>query len=295
MAEWDKGMSLKTPPVHVAAGPQRMSAAFIRRYAGPVDDLLAPPEITDADPRIGIGYGVTALPHLRELTVTGPARVTGLSDTPSRRKIFTCRPAESEPSASSGPAAKDETCATDIVRRLASHAYREPVGAADLADLMRLYNQERAKTGFESGIRLALQAILSNPRFLIRIERTPSTPLTPGADLSHQRRRSRVATVVLSVGNPAGRGAVAGGGAIDAAQRRRTRAAGAASARRSTIGSARDAVREAVAAAAGRRQGRRRIRCFFRSSITSSASRTSVRPSCSSIASCATIAACSSC
>ena len=72
MAEWDKGMSLKTPPVHVAAGPQRIAAAFIRRYAGPNDDLLAPPEITDADPRIGIGYGVTALPHLRELTVTGP-------------------------------------------------------------------------------------------------------------------------------------------------------------------------------------------------------------------------------
>jgi hypothetical protein len=180
MAEWDKGMSLKTPPVHVAAGPQRIAAAFVRRYAGPNDDLLAPPEITDADPRIGIGYGVTALPHLRELTVTGPARVTGLSDTPSRRKIFTCRPAESDGSSPSGLAAKDETCAAGIVRRLASQAYREPVGAADFADLMRLYNQERAKNGFEPGIRLALQAILSNPRFLIRIEQTPSAPLAPG-------------------------------------------------------------------------------------------------------------------
>jgi uncharacterized protein DUF1587/uncharacterized protein DUF1595 len=157
MAEWDKGLSLRTPPVHVAAGPQRIAAAFIRRYAGPNDDLLAPPEITDADPRIGIGYGVTALPHLRELTITGPGKVTGVAETPSRRKIFTCRPAETDTHApQSAPAPQQEACATEIITRLASHAYREPVSADDLADLLRLYRQERAKNGFESGIRLAL-------------------------------------------------------------------------------------------------------------------------------------------
>ena len=180
MAEWDKGLSLETPPVHVPAGPQRIAAAFIRRYTGPNDDLLAPPEITDADPRIGIGYGVTALPHLRELTVTGPLRVTGVSDTPSRRKIFICRPANGDRPASSGTAPADEACAADIISRLASQAYRAPAGAADLADLMRLYSQERGKNGFESGIRLALQAVLSNPRFLLRAEQTPSPTLPAG-------------------------------------------------------------------------------------------------------------------
>ena len=37
--------------------------------------------------------GMTSLPHLRELRIVGPKNVTGISDTPSRRKIFTCRPA----------------------------------------------------------------------------------------------------------------------------------------------------------------------------------------------------------
>ena len=32
------------------------------------------------------------LPHLRDFAVIGPLAVTGVSDTPSRRKIFTCRP-----------------------------------------------------------------------------------------------------------------------------------------------------------------------------------------------------------
>jgi len=193
MAEWDKGMSLKTPPVHVAAGPQRISAAFIRRYAGPNDDLLAPPEITDADPRIGIGYGVTALPHLRELTITGPRKVTGVSETPSRRRIFSCYPPSSADGGASAFAkatadkkaaplrsSAEETCANEIIKRLATQAYREPVRAEDFADLQRLYAQERAKNGFEAGVRLALQGILSNPRFLIRAEQTPAASLAAG-------------------------------------------------------------------------------------------------------------------
>ena len=74
MAEWDNGLSLTTPPIHVEGRPAAVSAAFIERYAGPNDDLMAPSEIIYADPRIGIVYGVTALPHLRELTITGPRR-----------------------------------------------------------------------------------------------------------------------------------------------------------------------------------------------------------------------------
>ena len=158
------GLTLRTPAVHVDAGPQRVSAAFIKRYAGPVDDLVAPLEYTDADPRIGIGYGITTLPHLRELTITGPRRVTGVSDTPSRRKIFTCHP--------TAPAG-DAACAGTIVKRLASQAYRQPVATTDLDILMRLYAKEREQGGFESGIRLALQGILTSPRFLFRLEETP--------------------------------------------------------------------------------------------------------------------------
>ena len=69
-----------------------MSAAFVQRFDGPVDDLMMPVEHTLADTNIGEVFGVTALPHLRDFTISGPFAVTGVSDTPSRRKIFSCRP-----------------------------------------------------------------------------------------------------------------------------------------------------------------------------------------------------------
>jgi len=159
------GLSLTTPAIRVNAGPQRVAAAFIERYAGPVDDLIAPVDYSFADPRVGIVYGLTALPHLRELTITGPQKVFGVSDTPSRRKIFTCRPDR---------ATAEMSCATSIIRRLASQAYREPVSASDFEILMGLYRQSRKTNDFESAIRLTLQGILANPRFLFRVEELPA-------------------------------------------------------------------------------------------------------------------------
>src|SRR5262249_931603 len=88
----EKGLTLHTPPVPVKAGPQRIAAGFVPRSIGPVDDLLAPIDQTLIDTRIGPGYGVTMAPHLQELAVVGPTKVTGVSETPSRRKIFTCHP-----------------------------------------------------------------------------------------------------------------------------------------------------------------------------------------------------------
>ena len=87
MSESDpNGMNLQTPPIPVKAGPQRISAAFIQRSEAPVDDLLAPVEQTLADTQIGSGVsGVTSVPHLREFAIVGPSRVSGVSDTPSRR------------------------------------------------------------------------------------------------------------------------------------------------------------------------------------------------------------------
>jgi hypothetical protein len=167
MSEADKnGLTLETPPIHIQAGPQRMSAAFIQRFAGPNDDLLAPIDHTLADSRIGTGFGITALPHLQSVTVTGPFNVTGVSDTPSRRRIFSCRPTTS---------GEEGACAAAILRRLATQAYRGPVGPDDFADLMRFYEQGRKGGDVESGIRLALQGILANPRFLFRVEQAPAT------------------------------------------------------------------------------------------------------------------------
>jgi hypothetical protein len=165
----EKGLTLETPPVAVKAGPQRVAAAFVPRSVGPVDDLLAPIDQTLIDTRIGTGYGVTMAPHLQEVGIAGPLQVTGVSDTPSRRKIFTCRPP------AGATATQERACATDILRRLATQAYRGPV-RDDLNDLLTFYAQARADGGtFDEGIRFGVQGILANPRFMFRIEQQPQT------------------------------------------------------------------------------------------------------------------------
>jgi len=165
MSETDpkNNLELQTPPVHVKAGPQRVTAAFVQHLDGPVDDLLMPLENTLAD--VSITFGITMLPHLRDFVVQGPLDVTGVSDTPSRLKIFSCRPTN---------AAEEESCAAEIVNKLATQAFRGAPTAADLQDAMKFYEQGRQKGGFEPGIRLAVQSILMSPRFLFRLEEQPA-------------------------------------------------------------------------------------------------------------------------
>jgi len=159
----EKGLTLETPPIAIKAGPQQIAAAFVTRSVAPVDDLLVPIDQTLIDTRIGTGYGVTMAPHLQELAIAGPMKVTGISETPSRQKIFTCKPAS---------AGQERRCAADILRRLATQAYRGPV-RDDLDDLLGFYDQARADGGdFEDGVRLGIQGILANPRFMFRTEQT---------------------------------------------------------------------------------------------------------------------------
>ena len=165
MSETDpkNSLDLQTPPVHIKAGPQRVTAAFVQRLDGPVDDLLMPLENTLAD--VSITFGVTMLPHLRDFTVQGPSDVTGVSDTPSRLKIFSCRPTT---------AAEEESCAAEIIKKLSTQAFRGAPAAADLQDALKFYEQGRKKGGFEPGIRMAVQSILMSPRFLFRLEQQPA-------------------------------------------------------------------------------------------------------------------------
>lgn len=160
------GMTMQTPKVHIKAGQHRVSAAFVQRFDGPADDLMMPIEHTLADTNIGEVFGTTALTHLRDFTVSGPLNVTGVSETESRKKIFTCRPTS---------ASEESACAADIVRKLAMQAYRGNVPADDFKDLMSFYERGRKQSDFEGGIRMAVQAILASPRFLFRIETMPST------------------------------------------------------------------------------------------------------------------------
>jgi hypothetical protein len=166
MSEADpNGMNIVTPKIHVKAGTRRLSAAFVQRFDAVPDDLMPPIDHTLADSQIGSGFGITTLPHLREFAVGGPFKITGISETPSRRKIFTCRPTS---------AVDEAACANEIIRKLATQAYRGPLTAVDLAGLNRFYAQGRKDGDFESGIRMALQAILASPRFLFRLEEAPA-------------------------------------------------------------------------------------------------------------------------
>src|SRR5437899_1677877 len=172
MSETDKtGLNLVTPRIFVKAGPQRIAAAFIQKFDGVVDDLMAPIDYTLADTEYGDNAGIYVLPHVRDFSITGPLKVTGVSETPSRRRIFTCRPlSPTDPSTSSGsPRATsggDEIpCARKIVQDLASEAYRRSANDEDVESLMEFYAEGRNGHDFESGIKTALQAIRAMPKF----------------------------------------------------------------------------------------------------------------------------------
>jgi mono/diheme cytochrome c family protein len=166
MSEADpQGINVQTEPIFVKAGPQRVSAAFIQRWESPADDLIKPIDYTLADTQIGSALGVTTVPHLREMEVNGPHRVTGVSDTISRRRVFVCRPTTS---------AEEAPCAEKIVRHLGSTAFRRPVSGDEVKGLVGFYEQGRKEGDFETGVRHSLQAVLASPQFIFRLERAPA-------------------------------------------------------------------------------------------------------------------------
>jgi hypothetical protein len=186
------GLELKTPALHIKAGPQRVSVAFVQRLDGPVDDLIAPLENTLAD--VNISYGVTALPHMRDMAIIGPSIVTGVSETPSRKRIFTCRPLSP---------AQEETCAAQIVKSLTGQAYRGAATADDIQDALEFYARGRKTGDFENGVRLALQSILVSPRFLFRLEQAPANQLKAASGayrISDQELASRLSFFLWAAG-----------------------------------------------------------------------------------------------
>ncbi len=109
---------------------------------------------------------VGQLPGVDKFYISGPfdGRVPG--DTASRQRIFTCRP-------SGVRGEQEESCAREIITGLARRAYRRPVTADDVEPLIGIYREGRESRDFEAGIERALEALLSMPRFLMRVEREP--------------------------------------------------------------------------------------------------------------------------
>ncbi len=144
----------------VSGGPHVLGVTFPRE-TWEKEGVLQPPQVgyplaingmPDANPRIG------------RVEIIGPLVVTEPGDTPSRRKIFSCRPAS---------AVEEPACARQILSSLARRAYRRPVDDGDVTTLVGFYEAGQAENGFEAGIQYALERLLTSPDFLFRVERAP--------------------------------------------------------------------------------------------------------------------------
>jgi len=170
--------------VPLQAGTHTVTAAFLAT-ATPSTVRLQPFVRSSFDTIDPSGH-----PHVESLTVTGPFNATGVGDTPSRQRIFLCRPSSASASpelrrgksdelpaqsrrSSPEVTASEDGCARRIISALARKAYRRPVTAADLDPILAFYRKARDARGFEEGIEVALQRILTDPEFVFRAERDP--------------------------------------------------------------------------------------------------------------------------
>jgi hypothetical protein len=126
----------------------------------------------------GTNTGSVAPLNVHSVDISGPFNPRDAGQTPSRARIFTCRPA-SAPGASARQAREEEECARKILGRLSRLAYRRPVAAADVDALMAFYSSSRAERTFDGAVQAALERMLVDPEFLFRVERDPAT-VAPG-------------------------------------------------------------------------------------------------------------------
>ena len=116
--------------------------------------------------------------------IAGPYRATGLvANTPSRRAIFVCQPpkkAARTTSVVSDPEDAERGCALRILGRIGRLAYRRPLTNADLRTLHAFFESGRREGGsFDSGIQFALERMLVDPDFLLRIHKDPAPSGAP--------------------------------------------------------------------------------------------------------------------
>ena len=164
----DRNMSAAADAIHerlktrvrIAAGPHDVGVTFFRRNRAPSDEPLQLHE------RHHDLQDMNGLPIVDQVTLTGPFNSKGPGHTPSRERIFSCRPSP----------AQEAACARTILTRLARLAYRRPVTANDLDPLLELYDAGRAEgSTFDAGIEQALRLILASPKFLFRVESPPAS------------------------------------------------------------------------------------------------------------------------
>jgi hypothetical protein len=163
--------------VTTTAGAHRVGATFLATHYAPLLDLDR--HFRRSTIQTGPTPGYSFFPHVGQIRIEGPYNTAPPTDSPSRRRIFVCRPARvRDPSASSGsPRASsrgdEEGCARRILDALATRAFRRPATAADVDLLMQFYQGGRREKDFDVGIETALARILASPQFIYRIEEEP--------------------------------------------------------------------------------------------------------------------------
>jgi hypothetical protein len=140
-------------PLTLKAGPKVIGVAFVQRTEARDESTLRPRMRSRG-----------TQPAINSVTISGPYNATAGGDTPSRRRIFVCRPSS---------AGEELPCARRILSTLARRAYRRPVNETDIRDLLPFYERGRKEGSFDLGIQRALERLLVSSQFLFRIEREP--------------------------------------------------------------------------------------------------------------------------
>jgi mono/diheme cytochrome c family protein len=153
-----KRVELQIP---VTAGPHNVGFTFLQQSTGPTVEILQPYQREKVDP-----INTSGIAEIDWVSVSGPYKATGSGETPSRRRVFTCRP----------PAGGDAVpCARQILSTVARRAYRRPLAESEMERLLGYYQRGLNNGGsFDAGIESALAFILVNPQFLFRAETDPA-------------------------------------------------------------------------------------------------------------------------
>jgi hypothetical protein len=146
------------------AGRHTVGATFLATNFAPLLDLDR--HFMRSTVQTGPTPGYTFFPHVGTIRIEGPFNGKTATDSPSRRRIFICKPAS---------AAEETACAQRIITNLATRAFRRPAATADVNMLMTFYRSGRAEGSFDDGIEMALARILASPQFIYRIEEEPAT------------------------------------------------------------------------------------------------------------------------
>jgi cytochrome c5 len=167
LTEWQPVVDARmTTTVKVTAGPHDVGFTWRERPVQWQD--VWQPSLRESQEIHMVG----GMPKLRTAMIEGPYNVTGVSASPSRDRIFVCRPAT---------VAEEASCATRILTNLTRRAYRRPVTADDVQAALDFYRQARQSgETFDAGIRAGLARVLSSPSFIYRMERD-APGVRPGA------------------------------------------------------------------------------------------------------------------